>query len=110
MPYSSKIAEATEPSTPFPHPLIPEAAKPEACRRLRCTMSMLREGVSLDANGEVVFDIRRQDLVAFGHTRDGRTDTYSIPLADLDDHTIDIWGTRIKPWMTSLHEATPDST
>ena len=89
--------------TEMPHPLIPEDAKPEACRRLRCTVGIFCEGVMQDANGEVTFSLIDQDKVAFGHTSGGRTDTYLIPMAWLDDIDKDLWA-EIKPWMAGLHE------
>lgn len=92
MPYSSKTTEATD---PFPCPLIPEDAKPEACRRLRCRMTIRR---SQTLKG-----------VWFGHD-DGRgLNEYVIPLTWLDDVNKDIWAD-IRPWMESLHEEAPGST
>lgn len=101
MPYSSKMVEATRPK--MPRPLIPEDAKPEACRRLRCTMEIFREGVMRDENGEVTFSLIDLDKVAFGHTSGGRTDTFLIPLAWFDDVDKDIWA-ELRPWMAGLHE------
>jgi hypothetical protein len=90
-------------ATPATHPLMPEDQKPEACRRLGCTMEIFREGVMKDERGEITFDLLKQDTVAWAHTLDGRTNTYLIPMAWLDDVDKDIWG-EIRSWMESLHE------
>ena len=84
------------------HPLVPESQKPEACRRLGCALELFCEGVMKDEHGEITFDLRRQSTVAWGHTLDGRTETYLIPMARLEDASDDIWPD-VKSWMESLH-------
>lgn len=84
------------------YPLVPEAEKPEACRRLGCRFTLYRDGVLVEANGEIVFNLAQQDLVAFAHHDGDRLDAYPIPIAWLDDVDRDIWG-EIKPWLESLH-------
>jgi hypothetical protein len=85
------------------HPLVPEDAKPEPCRRLKCLMGLRRPGVQVDADGKIVFTVGH-DEVFFVHTHDDQRDTFPIPMAWLDDPNKDIWA-EIRPWMESLHEA-----
>lgn len=103
MTYSSKIVEATEPFAQPQRSLVPEDVKPEACRRLGCKMTLFREGVVCDEDGEIAFSPLHEDSVAFVHIHAGHMDTLRISMAWLMDVDKDLWA-EIVPWLESLHE------